>query len=64
MGNSFRWLKENGTIIWSTEEAVERYLAIDIVTGKTPKQTHAHCFHWSRIFWIKLEEFTSDPHTF
>lgn len=34
MGNSFRWLKENGTIIWSTEEAVERYLAIDIVAGK------------------------------
>ena len=18
----------------------------------TPKQTHAHCFHWSKIFWI------------
>lgn len=35
MGNSSDAAsKENSTIIWSTEEAVQRYLAIDIVTGK------------------------------
>lgn len=50
-GKFFQVAEGNGTIIWSNEEGVQKYLALDFKMGMTPKKTHARCFQWIKIFW-------------